>query len=602
MKLFITNDDIEYQFDVEPQALQDIVNKTIHESLDPYDENRYHSQAYIRGVWDGRISICDIKNHKVPTGLYHRFIQVLDKLDGIHYSIDDKRDLSMCSNIELPDTLTVTNQVTNQTFTARDYQYNATKAIIENQRGIALASMNAGKTFIMQSTASLLLPHLQPNDKILIVSSAVSVVNQLVAGFQAIFGEDKVGKWQSKTREFDKPIIIGVASSIASSLKPPAVKLTNEHDKQLQRFATSYAPVVLAKGSERNNLALLVNNLPLQYKYQAKDKELLTNILHANTTDKKINKVFTKLQNQYDRLLHKKNGKKLDLYNETVDVLHQVKVAFCDEVQSASSATYRSIFSNVPNAVIRIGFTGTMPKEKSREYLIRAIFGENLTNVSDELLISRGISAHPHIRIIRQNQPVDLEQQAMEKVKLQLATSQQHAQRDLLMYNTVYDLGVINNEYRNQLVAKLASRLAEFEHQKQTNFTTLILVNSIEHGENICLALDKFHVDYAFVQGATAPEERKVILDRANNKQLSTIVATRVFDAGVDIKTFKYLIYASAGKSFVQTIQRAGRILRSAPNKQNVYIYDIVDTNSVYLYNQAKKRISYYKERKFDFK
>lgn len=73
-------------------------------------------------------------------------------------------------------------------------------------------------------------------------------------------------------------------------------------------------------------------------------------------------------------------------------------------------------------------------------------------------------------------------------------------------------------------------------------------------------------------------------------------------DEGVDIPNIRYMVYASAGKSFVQTLQRIGRLLRISADKHEVFIFDIVDRNSDFLYNQAKKRVKYYKEQKFEVK
>lgn len=64
----------------------------------------------------------------------------------------------------------------------------------------------------------------------------------------------------------------------------------------------------------------------------------------------------------------------------------------------------------------------------------------------------------------------------------------------------------------------------------------------------------------------------------------------------------KFYISCAGGKSYVQTIQRIGRVLRISPTKKEVFIYDVVDRSHSMLYSQAKTRIKYYKDQQFEIK
>ena len=119
----------------------------------------------------------------------------------------------------------------------------------------------------------------------------------------------------------------------------------------------------------------------------------------------------------------------------------------------------------------------------------------------------------------------------------------------------------------------------------------LIVVNSIEHGENIAEYLGETDNEYAFIQGKNTTEERADILNRVRSGDLKVLIGTKVMDEGIDIPNIRYMIYASAGKSFVQTLQRIGRLLRISKDKHEVYIFDIIDRNAEYLFNQAKQRV-----------
>jgi superfamily II DNA or RNA helicase len=129
---------------------------------------------------------------------------------------------------------------------------------------------------------------------------------------------------------------------------------------------------------------------------------------------------------------------------------------------------------------------------------------------------------------------------------------------------------------------------------------TLIMVNSIEHGENIEKYLKEAKVPYAYVQGADDNDTRTEVLDKVRGGEIKILLATKIFDAGIDVPNLKYFISCSSGKSFVSTLQRIGRLLRVAENKNQCYILDIVDRESEYLYKQSQERIKYYKQEKFE--
>jgi len=65
---------------------------------------------------------------------------------------------------------------------------------------------------------------------------------------------------------------------------------------------------------------------------------------------------------------------------------------------------------------------------------------------------------------------------------------------------------------------------------------------------------------------------------------------------GLDIKSLNCLILATPKSDIIQSI---GRILRQKHDNLNPKIIDIVDTFSVFN-NQAKKRLSVYKKRKYN--
>ena len=84
--------------------------------------------------------------------------------------------------------------------------------------------------------------------------------------------------------------------------------------------------------------------------------------------------------------------------------------------------------------------------------------------------------------------------------------------------------------------------------------------------------------------------------------ELDCIIASTIFDEGVDIPILDTLILAGGGKSKVRAMQRIGRVIRKYPKKKKAFVIDFLD-NATYLKNHsaARKRM-YETERLFDVK
>ena len=60
-------------------------------------------------------------------------------------------------------------------------------------------------------------------------------------------------------------------------------------------------------------------------------------------------------------------------------------------------------------------------------------------------------------------------------------------------------LGVIDNDYYNQVVSNIAFKASE--RVKKRGKAVMVMVNSLEHGENIAKKLDKLGAKYDYVKG-----------------------------------------------------------------------------------------------------
>ena len=576
----------------------------LHQIMDPLDPNRYRKKPFNlrktngERVWDGRVKIMNRKKKTVPTGLYpelYNFLIKLKDLKGYDFKFVDNRGPKLTANI--PNSITLDGHGEEKTITLRDYQYQSVVNALREQNGILLEATNAGKSAVSISLYKYLLPTLDEGQKLLFIAPNSSIMNQLYLKFQHYIGKQYVGVWGNGKKDLTPPIICATIHTIASAIKEPETKLTHKKDKLVERLATRYAPAVLEKGSPRANLKLLALNFKPKYKYEQDDLELLRSLTMSLQTDDDVRGCMEAYQKKYKKLLYKLNKKGYEKYYEAINTLKSVRGVVCDEAHSAGAISYWNVFQYMTNARLRIGMTGTLDKSKKiHMQRIKSILGNPIISVTNKQMIDRGVSAKPHIRMVPIDQPTNLEQQigaiAQKKGIVGGSTS------DLMMYQLAYQLGVVQNSYRNSIIAQLANATAE-QLDKQAG---LIIVNSIEHGENICKELDKLDADYLFIQGKDDTETREKALTKVRNGELKILIGTKIIDTGIDVDRFKALILCSSGKSYISLLQRIGRILRMRKDKKEVIVFDLLVKTSEILYKHGKQRIRYYKEQGFDVK
>lgn len=608
IKVLIHNIKIDLNFKDENDRTIKYITQGIHEQLDPLDPDRYRKKLfntynkYGQRIWDGRIKICTFNPKKgiyqVPTGLYPDLIDYLtvqkDKT-GIEFSVKDQRGPKLTANI--PDEITLDGHRLEKTLTLRDYQYDGVKGSLEEQVGILLNSTNSGKTSIAISIFKYLLPKLEEGQHLLFIAPRNSIMNQLLLKFQHYLGEDLIGVWGDGNKDLDHPIVCATIQTIASAIKKPDIKVTSKKDKLLERMATKYVPAILESGSPTANLKLLALNFKPNYKYEEDDLDLFRELSMTLETDKDAIKCLEGYVKKYKKVMYKKNEKGFKKYDSAIEFLNSVVGVICDEAHFAGADSYWNVFQHLTNARLRIGMTGTLDKTKPiHMQRIKSLLGTPITRVTNDQMIKRGVSAKPHIRMVPVDKPANLEMQIGAIAKQQGIGGGSAA--DLMMYQIAYKLGVVENEYRNSLIARLADASAK-QLDKQA---VLLIVNSIEHGENICKELDKLGAEYLFIQGKDDNDTRKEALARVKSGDLKILIGTKIIDTGIDVPNFKVLIMCSSGKSYISLLQRVGRVLRIMPEKKDVIIFDMYDRTTDILFRHAKQRIKYYKEQGFDVK
>lgn len=169
-------------------------------------------------------------------------------------------------------------------------------------------------------------------------------------------------------------------------------------------------------------------------------------------------------------------------------------------------------------------------------------------------------------------------------------------------YQEVYKDYIVENDERNKLI--LTTALTAIK-------PCLILVNHIDHGEKLYNMLDHYGFDSVnFIHGQMEWNfDDELLYDTLKDLKLpisgfktfwsgckrrdndhDIIIASNVYDEGVDIPRLRELIIASGGKSAIKVFQRVGRLLRPFSGKDYAIIHDFFDNDGNWLFRQSKER------------
>jgi superfamily II DNA or RNA helicase len=150
-------------------------------------------------------------------------------------------------------------------------------------------------------------------------------------------------------------------------------------------------------------------------------------------------------------------------------------------------------------------------------------------------------------------------------------------------YHDAYEQYIVNNDYRNNKICELA--IKEFKKNKKV----LILVTQIAHYDKIKELLLLYDNDLIAMNGQQSKKERKILMEDALKRNKCIVLATTIFDMGVDIPDLDVIVLGNSGKSFIRITQRIGRILRNKPGKEIGKIIDFKD-NCKWLFSHYKRR------------
>jgi len=216
-----------------------------------------------------------------------------------------------------------------------------------------------------------------------------------------------------------------------------------------------------------------------------------------------------------------------------------------------------------------IGMSGTPYRDDGSDLLVEGILGKQIINVGASELIDIGLLVAPIIKFF------DVPTKWI----------------DGNTYPQTYKQYIVENDVRNNMILKQTQNMVD------KGYTPLVLFKTVAHG-NILFELFKENgVSCELLSGKDKLSYREEIKEKVVSGEIKVILASTIFDIGVDLPVLNALVLCGGGKSAIRTLQRIGRVIRKHDNKKVAVVADFYD-NVKYLKGHSKKRYKTYKTEK----
>lgn len=421
-------------------------------------------------------------------------------------------------------------------------------------------------TEIASGVIQQIRPYLERGETVAFFTNSSAIFNQSAERISERLGGLPVGKYGNGKKNIKEVNVVMIPTlNSALSVDPEKGLKLSAKEQVIKKMAKQVGPNFFKGINQRRLLEVYINNFKVITKADAVLKEELEKVLYSCGSDAQVKMKMKNYEVEYQKIIEKKNGKILKKFNEAKEFLESVAVMIVDEAHHTSSDTWYNTLRYCVNARYRVALTGSI--DKSNKILwqrMQALFGKVTSRTSNQELIDLGHSAKPTITMVPIRAPRDI----------------QH----LSIYMEVYRAGIVENEYRNKIIAGVTAK--KFQEGKGV----LIIVNYTEHGDILSDMLRELKVDHFFMHGELPVADREAQFNKMRNGELKVMISTSLIDEGVDISGIDVLILGAGGKSLRQVLQRIGRALRKKKGENVATIFDFVDYTNPMLLKHSKER------------
>ncbi len=235
------------------------------------------------------------------------------------------------------------------------------------------------------------------------------------------------------------------------------------------------------------------------------------------------------------------------------DDLKKYGLLIIDEAHRVGAKQFHETTDCLPGAYWRLGLTATpfMHDDPAANLMLRGVIGNVIHEVKPSVLINEGVLARPFFKFFKIESPSNI--------------------YNLKHWRDIYEQGIVNNDYRNQAIVRQACTLIE------SDYKPLIIVQELAHGNILKEGLVAAGKRVELVTGTDDVRGRNKALKSLSTGKAEAVIATNIFDEGIDVKDVSAVILAAGTKAAPSLFQRTGRAIRKKEDRNNAVIVDFLD-------------------------
>lgn len=230
----------------------------------------------------------------------------------------------------------------------------------------------------------------------------------------------------------------------------------------------------------------------------------------------------------------------------------QYTAVIFDEAHTCKAKSLTGIIGNLQGCRYRFGFTGTLQTDVVNILTLEGLFAPAKQFIKTHELMERKVIADLFINIIC----FDYDKQTRKYMK----NKSYHEEIDFL----------ISNEKRNKFIVKL---------EKNLSGNTLILCSRVDsHAKVLYDLFVAAGRKVYYIVGDTDDDTREKIRKKMETETNTVLIASYgTLSMGVSIVNLHNVIFATAYKTNIKTLQSIGRVLRKSNEKNDATLYDLAD-------------------------
>lgn len=154
----------------------------------------------------------------------------------------------------------------------------------------------------------------------------------------------------------------------------------------------------------------------------------------------------------------------------------------------------------------------------------------------------------------------------------------------------LYNMAIVRHKLRNEYIIDSVAIMVEDE------LNILVLVDRLEHGLFLKKEIERdTGAGVIFIRGENDSKERDAAIDALKSGRIQVLIATSIFDEGMDVPQIDGIVFAGGQKAQHRYLQRLGRGMRPHKGKRGLEVVDFYDTHSRVMWKHAKEREKAYR-------